>query len=429
MRSILVAVLIFATIPMILVKPHVGILVFSWISYMNPHRLAEGFAYDFRFAFIIAAITVIAWLVSREEKRLEWTPPVVLLALLTVWLSFTTLFALNAEDGPAGWERSMKIMMMAILSLTMLTSRRRVEALTWVIVLSIGYFGVKGGLFTLATGGQYRVWGPPESFIEDNNDLSIGLLMILPLAWYLYGQVGQRWLRWALAAGLALTAVAIIGSYSRGAFIAASGVAVYFWFKSPKKLPLGIILTILVLVALAMVPDAYVERILSIRTYASDQSASTRLDMWHFALSLAIDRPFVGGGFGAFYLESLYPKYWPQYDAIYNVHSIYFQMLGEHGFIGLVLFLALAFTTVRTGTWIIRQARGRPDLAWASRFAAMLQVSLLAYAVGGAFLNLAYFDLPYHIVVLMVSTRRLVARELAAPTVRHEGLDEARTAS
>jgi hypothetical protein len=67
--------------------------------------------------------------------------------------------------------------------------------------------------------------------------------------------------------------------------------------------------------------------------------------------------------------------------------------------------MAIGFFTWRSGSWIIRETQGKPDLFWANTLAKMLQVSQIAYATGAAFLSLAYFDLPYYIVVLMEVTK------------------------
>ncbi|EQD61099.1 O-antigen polymerase [mine drainage metagenome] len=96
---------------------------------------------------------------------------------------------------------------------------------------------------------------------------------------------------------------------------------------------------------------------------------------------------------------------------MHAAHSIYFQVLGEHGFVGLFLFLAIGFFTWRSGSWIIRETRGKPDLHWANTLARMLQVSQIAYATGAAFLSLAYFDLPYYIVVLMEVTKLYIKNQ------------------
>ena len=81
--------------------------------------------------------------------------------------------------------------------------------------------------------------------------------------------------------------------------------------------------------------------------------------------------------------------------------------------IGLGLFLALGFLAFRSCSWIIKQSKTRERLTWAGDLAAMLQVSLVGYATGGAFLGLAYFDLYYNLIAIMVICSVLHKEQIA----------------
>ena len=158
MRSVLVALLVFGSLPLIVIKPHVGVLVWSWISYMNPHRLTWGFTYDFPLAMVVGLVTIAAWLFSREPKSLPRHPLVLLLAMFAAWVSFTTLFAVYPDQAQAKWDRTIKVLLFnGFVTLGLITTRQRLDALIWVIVLSLGFFALKGAAFTLLTGGNYRL--------------------------------------------------------------------------------------------------------------------------------------------------------------------------------------------------------------------------------------------------------------------------------
>ena len=131
-----------------------------------------------------------------------------------------------------------------------------------------------------------------------------------------------------------------------------------------------------------------------------------RLNAWAMAYNLAKDR-LPGGGFEVI-TPGLFAKYAPDPLNLHAAHSIYFQVLGEHGFVGLFLFLLVWLLVWRAATRTVRDAREVADLQWAVRRCNMLKVSLIGYFVGGAFLSLAYFDVPYNLLVLTVATQRLV---------------------
>ncbi len=418
MRDLVVALLVAASVPFILRLPHVGVLVYAWLSFMNPHRLTWGFAYSFPFAQLVAALTLGAWLLGREPKRVPLTATTVLLALFTAWFSLTTLFALVPDAAVEKWDRAIKIVLMTVVTLALINTRERLHQLLWVTALSVGFHGIKGGLFAVLTGGQYRVWGPPGSFMTDNNNLALALIMVLPLLYYLHQHTARPWPRRLLLAAMPLVVLATLATYSRGGFLALAAFLLVMWWKLRRKLAITLLAAVGAALALAFMPAHWTERIASIGDYDRDASAMSRFESWGFALDLALERPVVGGGFGAFELNEVTGDFGePSY---LNAHSIYFEVLGEHGFVGLALFLALGASALLLGRRVIRGSRDRPDLAWARDLATALQVGLIGFAVGGAFLNMAFFDLYYHLLAATIITAALVDRAVAetAPATR-----------
>lgn len=410
MRDILLTLTVFGSVPVILVKPHIGVLVFSWISYMNPHRLTWGFAYNFHFAFLVGATTILAWIISRESKRLPWNGVTLLLIAFTLWISFTTLFALYPDQAYIKWERTAKILLFnGFITLALMGSRERINALVWVIVLSIGFFALRGGLFTVLGGGIHRVFGPAGSFIQDNNDLGLALIMVIPLMRYLQLASTSRAVRWGLAGLIALSFLAILGTYSRGAFLGMVVLVVALVLKTRHRVLTAAAVAVILALGIGLMPELWHARMETIVAEQTDSSGQSRIDAWAYGIDLAIERPILGGGFRAF-RGNVDPKSGVGYR---SAHSIYFEVLGEHGFVGFALFLALGIGAFLTGSRILRRARGHPDLLWAGDLASMLQVSLVAYAATGVFLGLAFFDLVYHLVVIMILTDAVVKKALS----------------
>ncbi len=411
MRDILIFMLVFGSLPVILKRPYIGILVWSWLAFMNPHRLSWGMAYDFPFSAVVAAVLLVSLVLSREPKQMIWSSVTVVWLIFFLWTALTTVLALFPDDAAGEWSRWWKISLVSLLMLLIMGSRERIHLLVWVIVISLGFYGVKGGIFSITTGGQYMVIGPPGSFINDNTNLGLALIMILPLMRYLQLEVRKRWHNWAMIGSMGLTVLATITTHSRGALVGVAGMAVFLIIKSKNWFRIGLVVLALIPVLFAFMPDAWFSKMGTIQTYEEDGSALGRINAWWFAFNLAKDRPLVGGGFGAFD-PSIFPKYAPVPEDFHDAHSIYFEVLGEQGFVGLALFLLLGLLTYRSASWIIRQTKGRADLDWANQLAAMVQVSLVGYAVCGAFLGHAYFDLLYTLVAIVVLTRKVVSNEL-----------------
>jgi len=164
---------------------------------------------------------------------------------------------------------------------------------------------------------------------------------------------------------------------------------------------------------LALMPDAWFERMATIKTYSEDESALGRINAWWMAWHLALDR-ITGGGFECF-LSPTFAMYAPEPRRVHDSHSIYFQIMGHHGFIGLGMFLSLLAMTWFTCARVSRLTQGDPQRLWAYQLAPMIQVSLVAYMVGGAFLGLGYFDYFYHLVALAVVVQHLAGAGAGAP--------------
>jgi probable O-glycosylation ligase (exosortase A-associated) len=409
MRDILLTIIVFASIPFILRVPATGALMWVWISVMNPHTQGWGFATQFPFAFIVAVATAFSLLVTAKPKTMPLTPVSVILLLFVLWMNVTALFAILPQASQEQWGKVMKIMLMTFVVLIAIRTREDVQRLIQVLVISLGFYGVKGGLFTIRSGGTERVWGPEGSFIGDNNAVALALIVTIPLMYYLQQNMSNKWLRRAMTATMLLSALAALGSYSRGALLAIVAMLFFLVFKSRNKLAVGALVILLTPALLLFMPQRWSERMDSISDYANDESAQGRLNAWRMAYNLARDR-FFGGGFDVSE-ASIFFRYAPNPNDVHAAHSIYFQVLGEHGFVGLGLYLLLGFLTYRNAAWIVRNTAGIEALHWAFGLARMIQVSLIGFAVGGAFLSLLYYDVPYYLMVALVATRILVERE------------------
>lgn len=421
MRDIALALVIFSILPFVFSRPHFGLYLYSWLSYMNPHRLAYGFAYTFPWAYITAIVTLLGLFFSKEPKRMPWTRELTVLTLLLLWMVVTSSFAFFPQLAWPQMEKVAKIMLMIFLTPLVINTRERLHYLIWVIVLSFAFYGVKGGIFTILHGGVHRVQGPTGTFIGGNNEMALALLMTIPLIRYLQLTEKNTLVRLGLMMGMILTALAAIGSQSRGALVGAAVMGFLFWLKSRNKFFSAILIVAAVGLVAAIMPASWYERMYTIETYQEDSSAQGRINAWWTAWNVALARPLVGGGFEMFQAPT-FAAFAPEPENVHDVHSIYFEILGEHGFVGFGLWLLLGFLAWRTGSWVIKRVKRKPDQKWASDLASMVQVSMVAYLASGAFLGLAYFDLYYHLLVILVMTKVIVlkAEQEPAPIVPSE---------
>ena len=414
MRDLFVTAVIFGLLPFIFRRPWIGILVWSWLAYMNPHRLAWGFAYDFPFSMVVGLVTIAAFLFSKEKKEMVWTRETGLLLIFVSWMLITTFFALYPQFAWEQWDKVWKIQLMVFLTVLLINDRNKLHWLVWVIALSLGFYGVKGGIFTIVNGGVFRVQGPGGSFIEGNNEIALALVMVIPLIRYLHLQETRKWIKIGLASAMVLTGVAAIGSQSRGGLVAMVAMGVFLWLKSRNKIFTGIYMAVAVAIMASVMPQEWYDRMSTIKSYQEDSSALGRINAWHTAFNVAKDR-ITGGGFEMFQGPT-FRQYAPDPYRVHDVHSIYFEQLGEQGFIGLGIFILLGLFTWLRAQQVIRACKKDPERKWAADLAAMIQVSFVGYAAGGAFLGLSYFDLPYHLMIIVVLAAKFAGVLDKAPT-------------
>lgn len=400
MRDLLVVLIVLGVLPAAFRHTYVAVNLWTWISIMNPHTLTYGFANSFPFAAIAAAAALISLVVTKDRIKLPTDKPVILLILFVIWMCITTAAAYYPGESSEQLKKVLKIQLMTLIALAAIKERKHIDWFVWVNALSIGFYGLKGGFFTISTGGGARVWGPPGGFIAGNNEIAVAMIMGIPLMNYLRLISDKKWVQRGLVTLMLLSAVAALGTQSRGALLALAAMGFVIWLRSEKKMMAGIAVVIVGISLVAFMPSSWEERMSTISEYEKDGSAMGRINAWWLAFNIANSR-ITGAGFEA-YTAELFASFAPDPLDIHVAHSIYFSVLGEHGYIGLILFLSLWLSTLGIARRLRNETRDEEELKWLFNLAGMCQVSLVGYAVGGAFLSLAYFDLPYNIMVMLV---------------------------
>jgi putative inorganic carbon (hco3(-)) transporter len=422
MRGLILLIVFFAALPFIFFNgPFFGILLWYWVSLMNPQKLVwNSFAAGISYAHIVAVTTLLCWFLSKVEPKL---PPMNkttgLLVMLAVWISVTSILG----TGPSNqiyekWQLAEKMLLMTIVAYTLTTSRQRLDQLIVVCTLSIAFFGFKGGLSSLLfSGGTAHIYGPDGTMIGDNNDLGVALTMVLPLLFYMRERYRQPYLKWPFLVLIGLTFLGDIFTYSRGALLALFAVGAMLWWRSRRKVSMGLLIAVAAVGVWNYAPEEWFARMGTIQSYQADASAETRVYLWHLAWAMALKRPITGAGFHwsnnpASVNRELSDSGLPPLTMPRAPHSNWFEMLGDHGFVGLAIFIAILISTAVDARWLVRHSRGNPDLEWANTLGRMLQASLVGYCAGGSFATQAMFDGFYAVVIIAAAARRIVAAEI-----------------
>jgi len=404
MRDLIILGLVAFAVIATLRKPIWGTLAWIFISVSSLHQM--GYATSILpIALVIGICLLFSILIHRSEYKFSWSNPLIWLAVFTIWMNITYLASYSLEENYSMWLRVMKINLFLFVISGAILTRRDIDLVILTLVLALGFTGAKGGLFTLATGGSYVVWGP-GGFIGGNNEFALALVMTIPLIYYLWYISDRRWVKHALLGMMFLCSVSAIGSQSRGALLAISAIGIMLIAKSKQRLLLILVTIGVIGVVLAIMPDAWYERMGTIRSYEEDRSAMGRINAWTMAFNLASDRIF-GSSFENVTFD-YFLKYGLDTENMQGPHSIFFQILGQHGFIGLFLFLGMGVSAWRCASRVVRSSNKNSQNGMQNiTLAEMTKVSLVGYAVGGAFLELAYFDMPYYLMLAIAKLDKL----------------------
>ncbi|MBV9374218.1 MAG: putative O-glycosylation ligase, exosortase A system-associated [Alphaproteobacteria bacterium] len=409
-----------ASLPFIFVTPFNGVMIWYVFSLGNFHTLIWGGPFaSLNYAYVIAILTCLSWAFSRtDKKQLPITPLVALTLLFSIWITFTSWFALApSEDVWTKWITVQKILFMCLVGYALTTTRERLNQLIWVVALTIGLWGVKGALWSILHGGS-EIHGPDGGMLADNNDFGLGLILILPLLFYQRQLATNRHVRRALLWMGFLVTLAIVFTYSRGALVGVCAMGAVFWLRSRAKFTTGLLIAAVAICIYGFAPEQWFKRMSTIETYQDDGSAMSRLHLWQISLRIAQLHPVTGGGFRV--------TFWP---TVTNnmlrgtdlerlakpraTHSIYFDALSEHGWVGLFLFVTIFLYSWANCSWLVRRSRDRPDLAWANLLGRMGQAVLVGYATAGTFASQAYLDEYWCIIFIFDAARRMVSKEIA----------------
>jgi len=428
-RDTVVIIVILLSAPVALFNPYFGILMWTWIAYFNPHRYAWGLArYGFfEPAIIVAVPTLIGLLFAPKNLRIM-TRETLLLLGLWCWFGVTTFyvtrtpeFAGHVKDAIAHLNEVSKILLMTFVAIILVTSKFKLRLFMFVILASFGVRAAVAAVWYIRTGGQFTVWGPEGSFIYDNNDFGLALNMTVPMFFFMARAEPKLWVRTSLRILMLCVLICIVGTYSRGALVGVATISLALVAKSRHKVAGLLIIALAVISLVTLTTHTWQDRMSQFLEGNLDASAYSRLIAWGGGWNLAKEYPITGGGFDVFTDEQIFPSFVPPslrgalYGKVHHLHSshsIYFEMLGEQGFVGLGLFLLLIASCFLSLRRLRRRARLYPELEWVNPYTHMLEVTLLAYMANGATLGRAYFDFFYQVVALVIVIQLLAKQQL-----------------
>ena len=412
MTNLFLTAFVLSLLAMGLKRPFVWVLAYIYVDILAPQKVSWGFLSQVPVSLILVIFALGAYFYADDKRDSRFTLRQALMVLLLGYAGYTTVMADFPQDALAKWDWVWKALVFAIFLPLTLRTRLRFEAVVLTIVLALSAIVISGGMKTAFGGGGYghlRLLVDNNTGIYESSIISCAAIAALPLIVWLakHGTVfppDWRVRAFALALGFACLLIPV-GTEARTGLLCL-GVLVMLVLRTMKRRVLyGALMAVAGLMAIPFLPSSFTERMDTIGNHQADQSASTRIAVWKWTLDYVATKPF-GGGFDAYRGNSIrYETKDAQKsgstvsvetsfveDAGRAYHSSYFEMLGEQGWPGLVLWLWLMVS----GVWQMERLHRRwkhrtaDHERWAAPLALALQQAQVVFLVGSLFVGIAY---------------------------------------
>ena len=412
-------------------RPFLFALAYIYVDTVSPQRLSYHLLNAIPLSMIVAVIAVAGWLVADPKDRLSFSARQGLIVALLAYAGMTTLYADFPVDAAEKWDWAWKALAFAVFLPFTMRSKLRIEAVALFLLLSAASIIIVGGLKTVMSGGGYGVL---NLMIDNNSGLyesstisTIAIALIPIILWFAkFGTIfPPDWRVKCFAAALIFACLLMpIGTEARTGLICI-GVLGLLLLRDLKRRFLYIgAACALGAASIPFLPASFTNRMETIQGFAGDQSANTRLAVWAWTWDYAQAHPF-GGGFGAYRSNQIQVQTvstqtagdtqivsaQSEADEARAYHSAYFEMLGEQGFPGLIIYLLIQGIGVfRMEILRRRYRREEGDKAWIAPLATALQHFQLIYLVGSIFVGIAYQPFAWLMLAVQIGLDQHVAR-------------------
>jgi probable O-glycosylation ligase (exosortase A-associated) len=393
--------------------PFVATLGYVWVDTFQPQYSATIVLNLIPVAMVMGAAAFGTYLLTDRRSAPPLSLETILQVVFAVWVTLTSMWAAVPDQAWGKWDWAFKTIIFAAFIPYVIRSRVQIEAFAQVYLFSLAANIIPFGAKTMISGGGYGVnlgLQSGNTGMSESGLLATVCLMSVPLTLYLskHQQLLPRLKILPLAYwGLAVLAiVTAIGTYERSALLGLIVMYIYVWVGSRQKFVIGLAGVVGACLLMFATSSAWNARVSTITTYESENSAYNRVLVWKWTLGYVSEHP-LGGGFMSYLIDHIETS-GGGYDAgstMFGVafHSIYFEVLGEHGYPGLVLFLmiaGLAFVRLRA---ISRWARTDPELEWIGALSHALQSGLAVFMTTGAFLGMAFQPMFWYFIAMSIA--------------------------
>jgi putative inorganic carbon (HCO3(-)) transporter len=410
--------------------PFAAVLGYVWVDIVKPQGLAYSLIRELPVALIAAVIALASFVMDAKKKKVPRLATVLLLAFFATWITFTAMIADQGIQPWIKWDWAFKVVIFSIFIPFVIRTRVHIEAFLLTMMFSVSTIAFSGGVKAAMGSGGYGVlalMGSTNTGLAESSTLAAVCVMQLPIMHYMYNHSiifpSSRLFKLLIIITAVVNLFAVVGTGARTGLVAAACLAGLYALRSRHKIAVGVVF----LLAMAIVPrldlgdTAWGSRMSSIGTYQQDSSALGRIAVWKWTMDFALANP-LGGGFDAFKLNRIAlanDEGIQYYDAReYRgkaFHNIFFEVMGEQGLVGFVVYLSIIGATFWTLFKVRQLNKNNPEQSWLVDISTKLSDALMVLLVGGMFVGIAYQCYIFYLVALSISLGEL-GRQLAVKT-------------
>jgi len=411
LSDLYVALIYAAFLMMGFAAPFVFTLGYMWVDTFYPQFISTLVG-QVPSAMImgIAAIAGYILLDRRSPPRLSFHT--ILTLIFAGWVTLTLSWAERPDAAWDKWEWAFKVVVFAAFMTVVLRSRVHIEAFLQVFLFAAGVHMMALGTKTMLSGSGYgRNMGifPTNAGLTESSTLAAVSVAVIPIILYLRAHailIPKSRFRDLGYLGLIIIAIfSAIGTYARTALVGFLVVGVFLWLQSRRKILFTVCAAALVIGFSAITAATWSERIDTTADYDTEGSALGRILVWEWTLGYVADHP-LGGGFNSFLVDRIeFPTTNGQAPlVVYGkaFHNMFFEVLGEHGYPGLAMYVTLLSLSLWYMLSVMRRTRGQPHLLWVHDLAGALMTSLLTIMACGCFVGIAFQATVWYLMTLPV---------------------------
>ena len=385
-------------------RPYIAYCCVIFIDLLKPQNLSFSILANKPLSLIVTLVFFISIIINHKKLSLPSSKTISFFILLFMfWITITTF---KAEFQFLAWYKydySIKTIFFAFFTPFVINSRAKFDLLLMTIISAASYYFIIGGMTTVFEptfyGESLIKTNAGDTLMTESSTLSMTSAMLIPVIYYLYkhsafskhGKFFKPLFFLIIFAAL----MTIIGTHARTGIVGLIIIIALIALRTQYKMRILMLCGVGIFLIQIFATTAWLERIASIKSSNEESSAYGRVVVWKWTLDYVKSRPILGGGFMSYKANAgvlhLYGKEDVEVDYRGQTgkafHNIYFEVLGEHGYPGLIIFLAIILLSLNLNR---KTHKASQNETWIKDAALANNICLLTYCGCGMFIGIAF---------------------------------------